>query len=150
MANLKSKQSQSPLTLPVVLVAPGLRINDQLSEENKWLLFDRAWGLLAPAVERDGEHTKSSVLAALQRGERRLWVSMKSAFITEIITYPTGLKVGNAWLAGGDLNEILTWVPMLEDWCRARGAKYARVNGRRGWARKLGYKEIRSISVKEL
>ena len=90
MANLNDKQSPLPLTLPVVLVAPGLRINDRLSEENKWLLFDRAWNLLAPAVERDGEHTQSSVLAALGKGERRLWVSATSAFITEIITYPTG------------------------------------------------------------
>ena len=107
MANLNDKQSQLRSMLPVVLVAPGLRINDRLNEENRWLLFDRAWTLLAPAVERDGEHTQSSVLAALGKGERRLWVSATSAFITEIITYPTGLRVGNAWLAGGDLKEIL-------------------------------------------
>ena len=67
MANLNDKQSQSRLMLPVVLVGPELRISDQLNEENRWLLFDRAWNFLAPAVERDGEHTKSSVLAALRR-----------------------------------------------------------------------------------
>jgi len=150
MANLKDKQSLSPLTLPVVLVGPGLRISDQLNEENRLLAFERAWGLLAPAVEREGEHTKASVLAALCRGKRRLWVSATSALVSEIVTYPSGLVVGNAWLAGGNLKEIASWLPLWEEWSKSHGAVRTRVNGRRGWGRVIGYKEVRAVMMKDL
>lgn len=150
MASLKSKQSLLPSMLPVVRVGPGLQISDPPNVQSSLMEFAKAWEFLAPAVERDGEHTMESVLDALRRGVRRLWVSDTSAFITEIIRYPSGLVVGQAWLAGGDLKEILSWLPVLEAWAKAHGATQARVNARRGWVRALGYREFRVSMTKDL
>jgi hypothetical protein len=112
--------------------------------------FAKAWEFLAPAVERDGEHTMESVLTALSKGIRRLWVSDTSAAVTEIRHHPSGLVVGHAWLAGGDLKEILSWLPLWEAWSKAHGATQTRVSARRGWVRALGYKEFRVSMAKDL
>ena len=149
MESLKSKPSPLPSTLRVVRVV-GSRPGPPLSEGNSQAAFEWAWKFLAPAIERSGEHTKASVQAALARGLRQLWVSDTSATITEMIVYPSGLKVMNIWLGGGDLAEILSWFPMMEAWGRTNGASQARINGRRGWARKTGYQELRIVMSKDL
>lgn len=150
MASLRSRPSQSPSKLLVALVGEDGHPSLLENEESKFLAFLQAWKFLEPAVEKSGEHTKQSVWDALQRGQRQLWLSKKSAVITEMISYPSGLTVVNGWLAGGDLQEILRWLPMLEDWGRQRGATRVRVVARRGWAKVCGYREVRSIMIKEL
>jgi len=149
MASLKSKQLQSPYQLRVVQVVES-RPGPLLSEASSQAEFERAWVFLAPAIERSGEHTKASVLAALGRGHRQLWVSATSATITEMIVYPSGLKVMNIWLGGGDLGQILSWFPAMEKWGRTNGATQSRINGRRGWVKTTGYKEIRVVMSKDL
>lgn len=149
MESLKSRPSQSRSTLPVVRVDPGLRTSP-LGASEASEAFEAAWEILGPAVERSGENTRESVLRTMCGGCRQLWVSPSSAVVTEMLHYPSGLKVVNGWLAGGDLQEIVSWLPMLEDWGRQRGATEARVNGRRGWARAFGYQEFRSAMKKGL
>jgi hypothetical protein len=116
--------------------------------------FERAWQYLEPAVVARGEHTKESVWAAIANGRCRLWSMPNSALIGSIFTYPTGLKAGLIWLAGGDLQELL-------DWGRGEGPEFAKFNGchevrldgRRGWLRTLkqdGYHELGTTLVKKL
>lgn len=152
MASLNDKQSQLPLTLPGAagvlggLPTNGLQAANGVSEAE----FERAWVFLAPSVARSGEHTKSSVLAALRRDTRRLWLTDECAVITEIVKYPSGLVAGNMWLGGGSLPAILALFPAMEAWMVAHGATELRINGRRGWLRVTGYREFRSSIRKDL
>lgn len=151
MANLKDKQSQLHSMLPVVRVGPGLQTSVPPNVESSLMEFARAWEFLEPAVAISGEQTMASVLAALANKICRLWVSDTSAVIGEIVRYPSGLTVGNGWLTGGDLKEIVSWIPMLEAWAKANGATKTRVIGRRGWVRAApGYKEFRTVVMKDL
>jgi len=112
--------------------------------------FDQAWEFLGPSVKRSGEHTKASVLLALGRGTRKLWLNDKCAVITEIVKYPSGLVVGNMWLGGGELQAILALFPEMEAWMKSYGAVESRINGRRGWLPVTGYTEFRTAIKKDL
>lgn len=149
MANLSDKQLLLPLKLRVVRVE-GNRPSDPLDGPSSVAEFERVWPLLEGAVELGGEHDKWTVLAALEKGERQLWVGERSAVVTEMFTHPTGLRVMSIWLAGGELKEFLPWLPAVEAWGRARGAEQLRLSGRRGWAKLTGYRELRVLMVKDV
>lgn len=103
--------------------------------------------MLRPAVERGGEHTEGSVLAALQHGGMVLWVdservdSAKAAIVTAWCDYPAG-RVGFVLFAGGE--DAHAWVPEAADavlaWAKSMGCKELRLIGRKGWAKLLGVK----------
>jgi hypothetical protein len=169
MVSLNDKQSQSrsmwpagaaaqdvPPTsarenkLPIVRVGSDLTVTPVEGEEASLREFARAWEFIGAAVDRDGEQDMASVLKAMARGTRQLWVSDTSAVITEVLRYPSGLQIVNGWLAGGDVKEIESWLPMLEGWGKERGATQARANGRRGWKKPTGYKEFRVSMYKDL
>jgi hypothetical protein len=150
MASLKDKQLQLPLMWPAEAVGqegPPTNAPQAVSGESE---FDRAWAFLGPSVARGGEHTKSSVLAALGRGTRKLWLTDECAVITEIVNHPSGLRTGNMWLGGGSLEAILALFPAMEAWMVVHGATESRINGRKGWAKVTGYKEFRTVIRKDL
>jgi len=152
MASLKSKQSLLHSIKPVgVADREEPPISDlQMPVGVSKAEFERAWTFLAPSVARSGEHTMLSVLAALNKGRRKLWLTDECAVITEIVKYPSGLVVGNMWLGGGSLPAILGLFPQMEEWMRRHGATESRISGRPGWARVTGYKTFRSMTRKEL
>ena len=148
MVNPNGRPLQSPSTWPAALadqVGPPTSAPQSGASE-----FERAWVFLAPSVARSGEHTKSSVLAALGRGTRKLWLTDECAVITEIVDHPSGLRTGNMWLGGGKLEAILGLFPRMEAWMVAHGATESRINGRRGWLRTTGYREFRTVIKKDL
>lgn len=149
MASLGNKQLLLPLTLPDGVGAPEGPPTSGPPPSGA-SEFDRAWHWLAPSVARSGEHTKSSVLAALGRGTRKLWLTDECAVITEITKHPSGLVTGNMWLGGGSLEAILALFPAMEAWMVAHGATESRINGRKGWLRVTGYKEFRLSIRKDL
>lgn len=115
--------------------------------------FERCWPLLKPAIENFGDtHRKRHVWQAIERGDVQLWANDTGALVTEITAYPTGLRMINAWLAGGDLNGILALVPGIEAWAKAKGITKASVSaGRVGWSRKLaGYRTSGVQMTKDL
>lgn len=150
MASLKSKQSLLLSTSPAGRAG---RVEPPISDLPPGVSkdeFERAWVFLAPSVARGGEHTQSSVLAALRRGTRKLWLTDECAVITEIVKHPSGLVTGNMWLGGGSLPAILALFPAMEAWMVAQGATESRINGRPGWTRVTGYKTFRSTTRKDL
>ena len=149
MENPRNKPLLLLSKLHVVRVGADGRPGPRLSGESSLTEFERVWPLLEPALV-GGEHNKESVFFALGQGERLLWTGKASAVVTEIFTHPSGLKVMLIWLAGGDLEEFMPWLPAVENWGREHGATEARISGRRGWMRKTGYKELRTLMVKDL
>lgn len=100
---------------------------------------------LIEALELAGEgHTITDLEQALQTGDALLWTGVNGALVTLLYESPRGRSV-HVWLGTGDLNELLQMEPGVSAWARARGCKYATINGRKGWSRvfkPLGFKMI--------
>ena len=114
--------------------------------------FEHAWPLLEPAVERRGAHTKDSVWARLRHGKARLWTTDRTAMVGEIWNWPSGKRVSNTWLLGGDLDEIVSIMdPVMHAWSIEQGCSQNYMNARPGWQRVLpGYREIGRVIVRDL
>ena len=89
----------------------------------------RRW--LLPAMV---DTTEREVVGELLSGRATLWPGERAAFVTTLITDPDRMHV---WLGGGDGAEMVAMIPGMAAWGRAQGAKWATVNGRRGWKRRL-------------
>lgn len=96
-------------------------------------------------------HRKEDVWAAIEAHQAQLHPLHKAAMLTTIELYPTGLKEIKGWLAGGDLNEIKAYEPIVADWAKSIGCHRAALAGRRGWLRELkSYHDGGTVLVKEL
>lgn len=114
--------------------------------------FDRLWPHQQAALERaafkqDGRvwlsHNEGHVWDRIISGRAFLWPGTESVIITEFYTTPTGLKSHHTWLAGGNLEEIVSMMPAIEDWGRKNGCHRQTGSGRRGWLRVFdGYREV--------
>ena len=90
-------------------------------------------------AQSDGTHTMGDVVAGLVSGDYQLWVSDRSACVTEIIEYPRR-KALCFWLAGGDLVDLMQNIePDARAWGERQGCDlflgYA--IDRPGWSRAL-------------
>ena len=106
------------------------------------MIWAQVRGWLLPAL-RPEDGTEPELLADIIAGRAVLWTGAASAMVTQIVTEASG-KCIHAWLAGGDLREIIAMVPGIEAWARTSGCTHATVMGRPGWARALrpqGYRQ---------
>lgn len=118
--------------------------------------FERAAPLLQAALSADDARplwTLDDVRADLEARRAHLWLGERSAMVTTITDYPAaGERLIECWLAGGEMAEILSMTPVIEDWGRKVGCTQAQVCGRRGWVRQLaplGY-EHTATTVRKL
>ena len=115
--------------------------------------FERVWPWLKPAIANFGDtHRKRHVWEAIDAGKVQLWWNDTAALVTEIAVFPTGARMINAWLAGGDLEGVLRLVPRIEAWAKAQGITRASItSGRPGWSRTLpGYRTTGVQMTKDL
>jgi hypothetical protein len=94
----------------------------------------RHW--IEAALERAPTHTIEDIEIGLVRGIYVFWPASRSAAITEIHIYPRA-KHMHLFLAGGDLDELKSMVPMWRSWARFNGCSKLTLAGRRGWERAL-------------
>lgn len=104
--------------------------------------WPKASRLLRRSIEMsDGRLSHITVLDALLNREMQLWLAPQGAMVTQVVTYPTGLKVMLLLLVGGVMKSWLHLLPQVEDWAREQGCEMSELpRGRKGWARILkGY-----------
>lgn len=113
--------------------------------------YERCWPWLAAALEHGGNtHGKEDLWHAIESGGAQLHPLRNGAIVTTIQTHPSGMKDANGWLAGGNLDEILTVIPLLEEWLRSEGCARVTLTGRKGWMRRLpSYRNTGLILVKD-
>jgi hypothetical protein len=88
-----------------------------------------------------GDQSIKDVWDRLLSGEYVLITSHNAAIVLEPVEHPQR-KLLNFFLAGGDLDELLTMEEVIEGYARQQGYAALTVFGRRGWLRQLkGYKE---------
>lgn len=119
---------------------------------------------IASVLKRDGSgrFETSDILAALLRGEAKLWVAWNNdrqtadaAIITEIIQYPR-LSECRIWIVGGRPGTFKSWVfaarDMIEAYARAHGCAFVSGAMRKGWIRigGPGWRESGSTYDKDL
>lgn len=113
--------------------------------------FDRLRPLLEDAL-KGGFYTMDDVIVALVENRVQFWPGKNCAVITEIQTYPSD-KVVQVWVAGGDLEEIVSMAPGLEAWARINGCTAVLIEGRQGWGRVMkdhGYEPFSYTARKAL
>jgi hypothetical protein len=113
--------------------------------------FDRVWPWIEAALQRDVQtHGKGDIRAMLLSGEAQLWPGENCALVTVVQRFPlTSICV--AWLAGGDLSQIVQLAPAIEAWAKSVGCSHSQIAARRGWLKALtGYREAGALMIKEL
>lgn len=113
--------------------------------------FERLQGVIEEALE-GGFFTLDDVAKAIVENKAQFWPGANSVIITEIQDYPSE-KVIQVWVAGGDMEEIMSMAPGIEAWARLQGCTAVLVEGRQGWARVLsdkGYKPFSYTAKKVL
>lgn len=117
--------------------------------------FERAAPLLQAALDAEDERplwTLDDVRIELEQGRAHLWLGERSAMVTTIQDF-NGERIIECWLAGGDMGEILSVTPIIEDHARSVGCTQAHITGRRGWVRALapqGYEHYATVVRKLL
>lgn len=120
-----------------------------------WGEFDRCRAWIEDALHYNlAGHTINDVVHGLSAGDLVLHPGRNSVIITEHTETPSG-NFMNFFIAGGDLDELAEMVGPIEQWARDKlGVKTVALYGRRGWERsfmkKLGYRPIWTVMVKEL
>ena len=99
--------------------------------------------LLRPALGERPIYTLQDVEKEIAEGRSFLWAGERSAIAVSVNDHSTGERSLDAWLAGGDLREILSAVQPIENWARTAGCTQIHVNGREGWARVLASRGYR-------
>lgn len=114
--------------------------------------FERCWPMLERALdEHPGRYRKQDVWQLIETGQSLIWPLKRSAVITSIRVYPTGLKEMWGWLAAGDLDELKQFEPILSDTAKKMGCAAFVLSGRAGWARALnGFSKRGTILIKDL
>ena len=98
---------------------------------------------LKPAIERtSGRLDEATVFKGLMTGELVLWAIFRDgplgAVVTQIFTWPSGLRVARCLLAGGrDHADWLDHFHMIEEWAKEHGCHRLEAWGRPGWERSL-------------
>lgn len=89
------------------------------------------------AIEAGGNlYSLDEVAIACCMGKMQFWPGNTCAVVTEIAEYPREKHLCVVF-AGGDLKEIISMIPMFEDWGRAWGANKLVEVGRPGWEKAL-------------
>lgn len=135
----------SPQFMPAVL--------GPLDGEAAHAELERVWPLLEAAILAYAPtHRIEHVRAKLDTGHSQLWTTPDAALVSEIRIWPTGLREASGWLAGGDLDELLSMQPAFEAWARSKDCKRIGILlGREGWGRKLdGYRSAGIQMMKDL
>jgi len=97
-------------------------------------------------------HTLADIKDALDRREMQAWVKGDSFAITSVHQAPRK-KILNVFLAVGELEDVLSLEPQIEDFARSEGCDFIEAIARPGWRRsaaRRGWKSKQEIYRKEL
>jgi hypothetical protein len=100
--------------------------------------FDRCWPWLEASLNEFGAtHRKDQVWGRIMLGQATLWPSENAVILTEVFSYPIGVRACNVWLQGGNLDELKTMYPVIEKYARAQGCDWLIGWGRDGWVKAM-------------
>lgn len=112
-------------------------------------LLERRRHIEAALAYAEGTHTFDDIVCMVVTG-RLMWWPLPNGFMaTEVVEYPRA-KHMNAFLAGGDLDEIRAMQDQLVAVAKLAGCTAITISGRRGWVKaltSLGWQESHTSIV---
>lgn len=127
--------------LEAVTSAMELNFIDRAELPNIWSVVRN--DILKAVDYSRGRYNEKAIVDGLITGAMQLWVlfddEIKMSMITQIMTYPTGLKVCEVTLLGGlDSKEWVNFVVgELDKWAVSLGCHSLQIIGRPGWEKVL-------------
>ena len=115
------------------------------------------WARCKPWIEAaleyaDGAFAIEDVEASIEAGDMGLLINAGCTLVFEIATFPQ-MKALNILFAGGDLDQIKAFDPILVDLAKGHGCTRIYLSGRLGWLRTLaplGYGAMSATASKEV
>ena len=115
------------------------------------------WAFARPYLEAaleysGGTHTIDDVRAAIDRRDMLLITGRNCAMVYEVLSYPQ-MKILHGFLCGGDLEELKSFDPYLQEMAKTLGCAKVTIAGRQGWVRALrglGYAHSCTVISKEV
>jgi hypothetical protein len=104
------------------------------------------------ALTRSGStHSVADILEILQTQDNAFWMATPDSFLlSEIIDYPRK-RIVNMSLAGGSLDDMRVFEPVMTTFARRNGCTESQIMGREGWHRVLpGYRRCGLMLRKSL
>lgn len=115
--------------------------------------FERARPWLEAALEYcHGTHTLEDIKQAIADKSMLLVTGPNCAMVYEVLTFPN-FKVLHGFLCGGELEELKSFDPYLQELAKTLGCSRVTIAGRPGWVRALkglGYEHSCTIVFKEV
>lgn len=102
-------------------------------------------GLLKALQQAQEGKTLLDLENMLSSGEALLWRGERGVLVTILYDHGEDGKSLHVWLGTGDMDDLVAMEPGVSAWARARGCRFATINGRKGWYRifkDLGFKMI--------
>ena len=104
----------------------------------------------AATARSNGRHSAATIKSALIDKQMQLWLVMNNCLnaviVTELLTYPTGLKVCGFVIVTGENHQ--KWLRLAEDikgWAKENGCERIEGWARPGWAKITGWKETHRL-----
>ena len=119
------------------------------------------WEEVAPLLDKVKEHTEGELetddfLEPLTHGDMQLWMAteesdVRAVMITQIITYPQKRVLRIISLAGEDIEEIRSFLEMIEGFAVKLECTALEMWGRKGWKKLLpDWKDTYIVYTKDL
>lgn len=89
----------------------------------------------------------------IHNNEYRLWANDDAAIIAKIEHYPTGAMEVHGMLAAGNLKQIVSLIPLAENWGRSLGCIVGGISSHPAWQKIMknhGYEPSQTVLRKEL
>lgn len=103
--------------------------------------------LIEPALEYSGNaFSWHDVLDRVAMGKARIWNRGDAAGVTEVLNFPQK-RVCNIWLAGGNMESLLTMLDDVLVWAKENNCSEVTVQGRKGWQRVLPGFSVRTVEL---
>jgi hypothetical protein len=112
------------------------------------------WERCKPFVQQALDHAGNlyeldDVWQLITASEAQFWPGYDCAVVTEIKDYPNK-RVLNVWLGGGKLEEIKSMEPHIRKFAKNTGCNLILIQGRPGWKKIFGMKQLGVILSSEV
>lgn len=115
-------------------------------------MMREAWAAYEPFREQftslaPDKYPPEYIDSCVMIGSWRCWGTDEAAILTEVRTYPSGLRELHGLAAAGDVSVILELIAEVEAWGRQRGCAIAAIESRPAWAKLLPGYEITQVRI---
>lgn len=94
-----------------------------------------------------GTHSPADIWEAVKEGRMQAFQQNQSVVVTEVMGFPQK-RVLNVVLAVGEMDDVLSLIPEMEEFGRQHGCEKMHMQGRKGWLKvlpKMGWTQPRVV-----